>query len=172
MNYGGIDVGIDGAISAIDSSGNVLVLEDTPTFRVTVGKKNKRDYNVRKMADLLLRCRDGDLPPTIGLELVHAFPMKKKGKRGKKGKAEGVVSMFSFGRGLGLWEGMIVMADYKYTKTSPQTWKKVMLKDMDKSKDASRLRALQLFPDQDLHLKKHHGRAEALLIAEYMRRTA
>jgi hypothetical protein len=31
--------------------------------------------------------------------------------------------------------------------------------------------ARNLFPDAMLKLKKHHGRAEALLIAEYARRT-
>ncbi len=36
-----------------------------------------------------------------------------------------------------------------------------------KDKEASRLRAQQLFPSADLRLKKHHGRAEALLLAAY-----
>jgi hypothetical protein len=31
--------------------------------------------------------------------------------------------------------------------------------------------ARELFPDAMLNLKKHHGKAEALLIAEYARRT-
>ncbi len=30
--------------------------------------------------------------------------------------------------------------------------------------------ALELFPGAELHLKKHHGRADALLMAEYLRR--
>ena len=39
-------------------------------------------------------------------------------------------------------------------------------------KEASRVGALQLFPSQaeELKLKKHHGRAEALLLAEFLRR--
>jgi hypothetical protein len=43
---------------------------------------------------------------------------------------------------------------------------------MKTEKDESRLKALQLFPQcaDNLKLKKHHGRAEALLMAEYLRR--
>ena len=47
-----------------------------------------------------------------------------------------------------------------------------MMADMGKDKDASRLRAIQLFPvvANRLDRKKDDGRAEALLLAEYGRR--
>lgn len=50
--------------------------------------------------------------------------------------------------------------------------KKEMLAGRGKEKDASRLRALELFPhlQEELKLKKHHNRADALLIAEWGRR--
>ena len=40
---------------------------------------------------------------------------------------------------------------------------------MAKGKDASRVKAMQLFPlaAKDLSLKKHHGRADALMMAYY-----
>ena len=38
---------------------------------------------------------------------------------------------------------------------------------LGKDKEASRLRAMQLYPGADLRLKKHHGRAESLLLACY-----
>jgi len=43
---------------------------------------------------------------------------------------------------------------------------------MGKEKDASRLKAIQLFPlsASNLSRKKDHGRADALLIAAYYRR--
>ena len=43
-----------------------------------------------------------------------------------------------------------------------------------KNKDASRLVAMRLFPEvgNQLQLKKHYGRADALLIAEFLRRKA
>jgi crossover junction endodeoxyribonuclease RuvC len=41
-----------------------------------------------------------------------------------------------------------------------------------KNKDASRAMAMRLWPGlrEQLELKKHDGRAEALLLAEYLRR--
>jgi hypothetical protein len=40
----------------------------------------------------------------------------------------------------------------------------------EKGKESARLRAMQLFPTADLRHKKDHGRAEALLLAVYLRR--
>lgn len=46
-----------------------------------------------------------------------------------------------------------------------------MMNGQGKDKDGSRLVAMRLFPEASdrLHLKKHHGRADALLIAEFLR---
>jgi hypothetical protein len=46
-----------------------------------------------------------------------------------------------------------------------------MLDGQGKDKDAARFKAQALFPQIELHLKKHDGRADALLIAEFARRT-
>jgi crossover junction endodeoxyribonuclease RuvC len=54
---------------------------------------------------------------------------------------------------------------------TPQRWKKTMLDGQGKDKDAARFKAQALFPQIELHLKKHDGRADALLIAEFARRT-
>jgi len=51
----------------------------------------------------------------------------------------------------------------------PVRWKKSMMPDATKEKDASILRVKQLYP-QEAHQfkrKKDHGRADALLIAAY-----
>ena len=79
---------------------------------------------------------------------------------------QGVVSMFHTGYGFGLWEALIVsFVDVPYTLVPPTRWKRVLA--LGKDKEESRQRAMQLFPTADLHLKKHHGRAEALLLAYY-----
>jgi hypothetical protein len=52
-----------------------------------------------------------------------------------------------------------------YTPIRPGIWKRTLA--LGKDKEASRLRAMQLYPGADLRLKKHHGRAEALLLASY-----
>jgi len=155
----GIDPGLDGAVAALYADGSVESLRDTPTLTVVSGKKKKREYDTASMASMLYWDKDY-FKPIIGLESVHAMP------------GQGVVSMFSMGRGLGIWEGIISAYIYSHTKITPQRWKKALLDGMGKDKDASRLRAIQLFPDQPLVLKKHHGRAEALLIAHYIMRSS
>lgn len=71
-----------------------------------------------------------------------------------------------------MWKGIIAAYRLPLELPSPQRWKKEMMADMGKDKDASRLRAIQLFPvvANRLDRKKDDGRAEALLLAEYGRR--
>ena len=156
MIYVGIDPGLSGAVAAIDHDGKIILLQDAPTFLVGGKHKSKRDYAQIGMLAIL---RDIPRPNTAALELVHAMP------------GQGVTSMFTMGRGFGMWEMALVSLVIPYDKITPQRWKGTMMYGMPKEKDTSRLRAQQLFPTADLKLKKHHGRADALLIAEYLRRT-
>ena len=78
--------------------------------------------------------------------------------------------MFSFGRGLGLWEGLIVAMRLRYQLVAPQRWQKTMLDGMSKGKGASLAVAKRLFPSVELSRVKDHGRADALLLAEFGRR--
>jgi crossover junction endodeoxyribonuclease RuvC len=81
--------------------------------------------------------------------------------------------MFTMGRGLGTWEGVLAGLGIPYELVTPQRWKKALMDGMGKDKDASRLQAIRLFPAiaGQLARKKDDGRADALLIAEYGRRT-
>ena len=73
---------------------------------------------------------------------------------------------FTFGRGYGLCLGVIAALGLPSTLVTPQVWKKAAgLLRADKEK--SRARAIQLWPQADLGLVKHHGRAEALLIGRW-----
>jgi crossover junction endodeoxyribonuclease RuvC len=150
----GIDPGLSGAVAVIHPDGKVEVI-DTP---VALVKKNKHDYSAWEMARILGRF-ERDVNVVCGIESVHSMPK------------QGVASSFSFGRGLGLWEGILASFEIGYGKVTPQAWKKLLMSGMGKEKDSSRLQAQRLFPTAELNLKKHHGRADALLIAEFMRRT-
>jgi len=157
MIYAGIDPGLGGAVSFINEEGGICAVVDTPTVVVEINKKKRRDYVIPEMARLFMGHRN---ELCVTLEKVGAMP------------GQGVTSMFSFGRGLGLWEGILNALLIPYTMVRPVTWKKAMLGDMGKAKSMARLRAMQLFPSAtgQLSRKKDDGRAEALLLAEYGRR--
>lgn len=149
MIYIGIDPGLDGGLAAIDP--DCVRLWDTPTGRD--GKK--RRYLLSEMALLLRQYPSGTV---ACLERVHSMPK------------QGVASSFSFGEGFGLWQGLLAGLGIPFDLVTPQAWKKELMAGAAKEKDASRIVAQRLFPTAELHLKKHHGRADALLIAEYRRR--
>lgn len=154
MIYIGIDPGLRGAVAIID--GTDVKLFDVPTAET--GKGTRRDYLIANMSSIV------DVPAGnvfSVIEAVHSMPK------------QGVASSFSFGRGLGIWEGILSAYRIPYAKVAPQTWKKAMLGDMPRdNKDSSRIAATRLFPNASdmLSRKKDDGRAEALLMAEYGRR--
>lgn len=164
MKTVGIDPGLFGAIAVIyppvhyigaPEKNYEVRFYDTPI--VKVGDKNFIDGAAA--ADHLFQLE----PDLIVLEKIHAIP----------GQNMSSSAMFNFGMGYGIWLGIIAAYQYKHMLVAPVTWKKKMMPDMGKEKDASRVRALQIFPRcaEDLKLKKHHGRADALLLAEYGRLT-
>ena len=154
MIYIGIDPGLDGAITVREDG--VISIFDTPTLTIKRGKKNKRLCDAHGMANILKTYIGKDVH--VALEKVHSMP------------GQGVASMFSMGEGLGIWKGLVAMAGFKITHITPQSWKKKLMQGMGKEKDAARVRAIELFPDmyEQLKRKKDHGRADALLLSEYL----
>lgn len=159
----GIDPGLDGALAVLPDG----LTFDTPTAEVKSGRTKRRVYQPAQMVRMLATCKE-DYPDGVRqrhdvhvyLEAVHSMP------------GQGVRSMFSMGHGLGLWMGILAALEIPYTLIEPTVWKRAMV-GLGKDKDASRIRAQQLFPASagDLARKKDHGRAEALLIAEFGRRS-
>lgn len=84
---------------------------------------------------------------------------------------QGVSSTFTTGRNYGMLLGALAALRIPHETVHPSAWKKVVGIPAGAGKDASRALAQRLFPEVDLHLIKHHGRAEALLLAEWGRRT-
>lgn len=161
MIYIGIDPGLDGAIAVVDAKGVVLMCEDTPTLTVKRGKKNKREYQSSVMNRLLRRASQsatgGPANVAVVLEAVNAMP------------GQGVTSMFSMGMGYGLWHGLIAARRLSLTLVYPQKWKKHY--GLNRDKHASITLCQRLIPSSHPYvtLKKHDGRAEAILLANYGR---
>jgi crossover junction endodeoxyribonuclease RuvC len=84
---------------------------------------------------------------------------------------QGVSSVFRFGVNFGTWQGLLAALAIRYVMPTPQAWQKgiVVLSDGDDPKTRALAVARRLYPDADLSLKKHHGRADALLLANYAR---
>lgn len=81
--------------------------------------------------------------------------------------------MFNMGKGLGIWLGIIAALGLPSVHITPVVWKKAMLNGgAGQDKGASIVHALRLFPNAADYLtrKKDDGRAEALLIAAFIRR--
>ena len=158
MRYIGIDPGITGAVAVI-GPGDGACVYDTPVIGIKKGKKNSTDYLPVEMSHLLKDLTFANKNTHIFIEKVHSMP------------GQGVASMFNFGKGYGIWIGIISAIGLRVSYVTPQAWKKKLMKGMA-DKDAARLRAQELFPwlVSELSRKKDVGRADALLIAEYGKR--
>ena len=93
--------------------------------------------------------------PVVFLESVHSMP------------GQGVSSSFKFGRGYGFLRGAITALKYPLHDVSPQRWQRALGCLTSGNKNISKQMAQQLFPQ----LKITHSIADAVLIAEYGRRT-
>ena len=149
MNYViGIDPGISGAIAFFED-GVLQRVEDMPTLGVDSGKTTKRHISAVTLAMYLEIYPDAH----VVIERVGAMP------------GQGVTSMFNFGRSAGIIEGVAAALRMPHTFVTPQTWTKAVGRAA--GKDASRMRAMELFPTRtSLFARvKDDGRADAALIA-------
>ncbi|MFQ6105415.1 MAG: hypothetical protein ACE5OP_14165 [Candidatus Glassbacteria bacterium] len=86
---------------------------DCPTISIN----GKRYFDERGMATLI-RVAILSGAQVIFMEQVHAMPK------------QGVVSMFSFGQGFGIWLGILACHRVPYELVAPQRWKREMLADI------------------------------------------
>ena len=144
-----IDPGAKGALAFFDVEKGSLVIVDMPTVQVKRGNKDKVEISPQMVA-AEIKAR---LPRIAILERVGAMP------------GQGVSSMFQFGRGVGMLEGVLSALQIPVTYITPQAWQKVV--GVRGGKDANRARAAELFPSSADCFKraKDDGRADAALMA-------
>lgn len=106
-----------------------------------------------------------------GWLLNHEISLAALEKVGAR-PGQGVVSMFTFGRNLGAWEGIISTFSIPFMMPTPRQWQKGIIdqKAGVDPKTRSLNTARRLFPDAELTRKKDHGRADALLLAFWARK--
>ena len=155
----GIDPGISGSICFFED-GKILDVIEMPTMNE--GKKNKRQVNgaqiYNEITDRINKLQTQDV--RVVVEQVSAMP------------GQGVTSMFNFGQSFGIIKGICSAMQLPLYFVRPTKWKKYF--NLIKSeKDASRTRAIEIFPyfSSQLSKKKDSNKADAILIASFYHET-
>lgn len=150
------DPGVSGAIAVL-ADGELMAVHDMPTITVVVGKGERRRIDQFALDNLVTALLLRHVEPLdrgwVLIEEVWARPK------------EGPVQAFTFGEAYGLLRGIMARRTLPIRYVNPNQWKRDL--KLRKGKDASRQRAMELFPhyaDQFARVKDD-GRAEAALIA-------
>ena len=151
----GIDPGISGSICFFQN-GKIMDVVEMPTM--AEGKKNKKQVNgsqiFNEISDRIKKLDKKDIKVII--EQVSAMP------------GQGVTSMFNFGQSFGILKGICSAMQLPMYFVRPAKWKKYF-NLINSEKDASRTKAIEIFPYFSAHLskKKDSNKADAILIASY-----
>ncbi len=153
-----IDPGISGSICFFED-GKILEVLEMPTM--IEGKKSKRQVNGAQIYNEILKRIDGSEKQTrVIIEQVSAMP------------GQGVTSMFNFGQSYGILKGICSAMQLPMFFVRPAKWKKYF-NLINSQKDASRTRAIEIFPyfSSQLSKKKDSNKADAILIASFYHET-
>ena len=127
----GIDPGITGSICFFED-GKILEVIEMPVM--TEGKKNKKQVNGAQIYnEFLKRINKKDDQIRVVIEQVSAMP------------GQGVTSMFNFGQSFGILKGVCSAMQLPMFFVRPAKWKKYF-NLINSQKDASRTRAIEIFP--------------------------
>ena len=151
----GIDPGISGSICFFQG-GKIIDVVEMPTM--TEGKKNKKQVNgsqiFNEISEKIKKLDKEEIKVVI--EQVSAMP------------GQGVTSMFNFGQSFGILKGICSAMQLPMYFVRPAKWKKYF-NLINSEKDASRTRAIEIFPyfSGQLSRKKDSNKADAILIASF-----
>lgn len=140
-----VDPGLEGAFAVLGLNDEFVTARELPRFE-------KKTLNGVALANIVC-----EFAPQFFV-IEHVGPMPK----------QGVVSVFTFGLACGTIAGVACGAGVPISYVRPNRWK-AHFRLNGRGKDASRQCAIQLFPEaaSSLVLKRHHGRADAILLARF-----
>jgi len=154
-----IDPGISGSICFFEN-GKILEVLEMPTM--TEGKKNKKQVNGSQIYNEILKriIKTEKQNIRVIIEQVSAMP------------GQGVTSMFNFGQSFGILKGICSAMQLPMYFVRPAKWKKYFGL-INSEKDASRTKAIEMFPyfSAQLSKKKDINKADAILIASFYNET-
>ena len=151
----GIDPGISGSICFFEDG----IIKDVIEMPImSEGKKNKKQVNSSQIFNEISRRINKIDKKNIKviIEQVSAMP------------GQGVTSMFNFGQSFGVLKGICSAMSLPVYYVRPAKWKKYF-NLINSEKDASRTRAIEIFPyfSPQLSRKKDSNKADAILISSY-----
>ena len=155
----GIDPGITGSICFFED-GKIIDVIEMPNM--AEGKKNKRQVNgaqiYHEISKKIKNLEKKDIKVVI--EQVAAMP------------GQGVTSMFNFGQSFGVLKGICAAMQIPMYFVRPAKWKKYF-NLINSEKDASRTKAIEIFPhfSAQLSRKKDSNKADAILISSFFYET-
>jgi|TARA_B100001540_G_scaffold316136_1_gene345197 crossover junction endodeoxyribonuclease RuvC len=151
----GIDPGISGAICFFND-GKIIDVIEMPSM--SEGKKNKKQVNGNQLYNEIKFHISQINQQEISVVVEHVTAMP----------GQGVTSMFNFGQSFGVIKGICSAMQLPIHFVRPTKWKKYF-NLINTSKDASRSRAIEIFPkfSEKLKRKKDSNKADAILIASY-----
>ena len=155
----GIDPGISGSICFLDN-GKILEVVEMPIM--TDGKKNKKQVNGSQVYNEVIKRIKQFEKNQIRVVIEHVSAMP----------GQGVTSMFNFGQSFGILKGICTAMQLPMYFVRPAKWKKYF-NLLNSEKDASRTRAIEIFPyfSSQLSRKKDSNKADAILIASFYHET-
>jgi hypothetical protein len=155
-----IDIGLTGALAAVDSYGKASVA-DLPTVADGKGRR----LCGRGMVLLVRQLVPAGEPALLVFEDVRPRPMGNGGAHGNTMHSQG-----SLMRSRGIVEAVADIARVEVSTVQPATWKR-HFGLIKAEKGASLDKARALFPALAAELRrvKDHNRAEALLLAHWLR---
>ena len=151
----GIDPGISGSICFFQD-GTIKDVVEMPTM--IEGKKNKKQVNGSQIYNEISEKIKNMDKKNIKVVIEHVTAMP----------GQGVTSMFNFGQSFGILKGICSAMQLSVYFVRPTKWKKYF-NLINSEKDASRTRAIEIFPYYSSYLsrKKDSNKADAILIASY-----
>lgn len=139
-----IDPGVNGGYAVLGTAGEFINANELPRFG--------RSLNAVELGSLIRSYQ----PEVVIIEQVGPMPK------------QGLGSTFVFGMAYGICLGVAGGAGVPVVLVTPQRWKG-HCRLIGKPKDMARELAIRLYPEAAdlLKLKRHGGRADAMLIARY-----
>jgi len=154
--YVGVDIGLDGAISAIDEKQEVRHVYPMPII-----KGKRKNYDILRIIAIFRLLKTTAKKLFVVVEKPTPRPVIS------------CTANFMLGGGLYLFEGILTTRGISYQVVTARTWQKDLLKGLNKdTKTASIMFCKRKWPKTDLRktnkcVKDHSGVADSLCMALY-----